>query len=308
MAVEPRPAAARLTPAILLALQAFEAAYRLGSFRAAAETLHLTPSAVSHRIRNLERLVGDSLFVRAHRNALPSAAGRAMAAATGRAFMELGRAIAGMDAPPTRTRLRLAVVPTFGSAWLIPRVADFMAGHPNIELVIENVSRSVDFDNEPFDAAISGGAGEWPGMSAVRLMAIFTTPICTPQTMRKLKLRRAVDLQRATLIHVTTYPLAWRLWFEHAETPEPPPRKTLWVDSFHAAQEAAERGVGVALGLAPLLHEREQLGLLCCPFESRNPTGDYWLVHRTADARSPALRAFRQWLVARTAAEAAANR
>ncbi len=305
MAAEPRPAAAQLTPANLLALQAFEAAYRLGSFRAAADALHLTPSAISHRIRNLERLIGDSLFVRRHREARPTPAGHTLALATGRAFTELARGLAHKDTPGARNRLRLAVVPTFETAWLIPRVESFLSAHPSVELVIESISHRVDFDSEPFDAAICGGAGEWPGMTATQLMKIFTTPICTPQMAARLELRRPADLERATLIHVTAYPLAWPLWFNHVGLGDVAARRSLWVDTFGAAQQAAERGIGVALGLDPLFAEREDLGVLLRPLAPRNPTGDYWFVHRPLDERNPALRAFKAWVVATAAAEQA---
>jgi len=303
MAVKARPAVTTLTSANLLALHAFEAAYRSGSFRAAADVLHLTPSAISHRIRNLERQIGDQLFVRAHRVVTPTPAGRALAAATGRAFTELARSIARKDAPGARTRLRIAAVPTFETAWLIPRIEGFMASHPNVELVLESVSRAIDFDNEPFDAAICGGAGEWPGMTAVPLMQIYTTPICTPEMVRKLKLRRPSDLRQAILIQVTSFPLAWPLWFKHAGLSDIAPRQSLWVDSFGAAQQAAERQVGVALGLLPLFRERETLGLLARPLTIQCRTGDYWLVHRPQDERNPGLRAFKQWVLATIAAE-----
>src|SRR5580704_13370583 len=90
----PAPAAAGLKPALLLALQAFEAAMRLGSFKAAATALHLSPSAVSHRISNLERALGDRLFTRAHRAVQPTRSGVTLAATTGRAFADLLRATA----------------------------------------------------------------------------------------------------------------------------------------------------------------------------------------------------------------------
>src|SRR5229473_3917750 len=103
------PAASRLKPALLLSLQAFDAAVRLNSFKAAAEALHLTPSAISHRIRNLERAVGSVLFTRAHRTVEVTPAGRALATATGRAFGELERATTPLAGAQASLRLRLNV-------------------------------------------------------------------------------------------------------------------------------------------------------------------------------------------------------
>jgi DNA-binding transcriptional LysR family regulator len=295
-AVEARPAALGLPPAQLLALQAFEAAFRLGSFRAAAESLHLTPSAVSHRIRSLEALIGDPLFTRAHRAVTPTLAGRTLAGATGRAFTELGRAMARKDAAPAKARLRVAVARSFETAWLIPRLAGFLEAHPSIELVVEGVNRRIDFDNEPFDVAISPGAGEWPGLAAQALLRIFTVPVCSPALARSLRLTSPADLRRATLIQVTPYPLAWPLWFEHAGVAEVRPRGALWLDSFGAAQQAAELGLGVAMGLEVLLGASEAAGRLMRPFPVLNRTGDLWLLHRPLDARNPALRVFKAWI------------
>src|SRR5260370_27428400 len=103
------PAASRLKPALLLSLQAFDAAVRLNSFKAAAEALHLTPSAVSHRIRNLEKTIGGPLFTRKHRAVHITPAGRALSAATGRALGQVFRgsgALAGAPGapPPALTR------------------------------------------------------------------------------------------------------------------------------------------------------------------------------------------------------------
>lgn len=306
-AVEARPAAAHLTPALLLALQAFDAAYRLGSFRVAAQALHLTPSAISHRIRTLEKHLGESLFVRKHRTIDPTRAGRALAEATGRAFSELARVATTQKTHGVQSRLRLAVATTFATSWLIPRAKDFMAAHAKIELVIENVTREIDFENEPYDAAINSGTGAWPGLAATELFRIFTTPVCTRQTQQRLKLNKPSDLARAPLIGVTAYPLAWPLWFERAGLIDVEPNHALWVDSFSTGITAALSDAGVALGLDPLFGREEKGGLLLRPFAIRQPTGAYWLIHRPADARNPALAAFKRWLL-KSLGEGSANR
>jgi DNA-binding transcriptional LysR family regulator len=296
-AVPPLPAATMLKPALLLSLQAFDAAVRLGSFRAAADALHLTPSAVSHRISNLERMLGDGLFTRGHRAVQPTPTGRALAAATGRAFAELVRATAPVTSEG-RQRLRVAVQPLFASAWLIPRIPRFMAAHPDIELVLVNSIRPHDLENEPSDAGIDVGDGHWRGLDAAHLMAIRATPIATAAMVKRLRLRRPADLIRAPLIHVTSFPGAWPLWLRHAGVGAVRSRQAIWVDSFSAALQAAEQGAGLALGLEPLFAERERAGAVCRPFAFSHPTGDYWLVHRPADERRPVLRRFKRWLLA----------
>ena len=103
-------------------LPAFEAAARLGSFLAAAEALHLTPSAVSHRIRLLEEHLGQSLFERRHRAIALTAAGRRYLAVVRDTLLRLDEASAELRAPE-KTRLRISAAPALGSKWLVSRVA-----------------------------------------------------------------------------------------------------------------------------------------------------------------------------------------
>jgi DNA-binding transcriptional LysR family regulator len=294
---EPLPAAAHLKPALLLSLQAFDAVARLGSFKAAAEALHLTPSAISHRIRNLEASLDDTLFERVHRAVQLTAAGKALAGVTGRTFADLARAVAPPSGAKNHKRLRIAVSPFFASHWLIPRVSKFMAAYPDIELVIENSSRPIDFASEPFDAAVRVGDGQWDGLSATHLIEIRTTPVATADMVKRLKLKTPEDLARAPLIHVTTFPLAWPMWFEKAGVAQAKAKQAISMDTFGAALQAAEQGVGVALGLEPLFQERIKAGALARPFALSLPTGGYWLVHRPADAKNPSLRTFARWML-----------
>jgi DNA-binding transcriptional LysR family regulator len=296
----PLPAVVRLNAALLLSLHAFDAAIRLGSFKAAAAALHLTPSAVSHRITALERALGTQLFSRGHRTISPTASGRTLAEVTGRSFAELARAaLPGAGA----SRLRIAALPLFASEWLIPRLGRFTAAHPEIELMIESPTRHVDLDVDSFDAAIRVGDGNWPPLAAHRLMDIAATPVATRALVRRLRLRRPADLAQAPLIHVTSFPLAWPIWLDRAGVGGLTASQTIWVDGFGPALDLAERGAGVALGLEPLFAAREKAGTLCRPLPIRQPTGGYWLVHRKSESAGRAIAAFRRWLLAETATE-----
>jgi DNA-binding transcriptional LysR family regulator len=295
---KPRIAAAALKPAQLLALQAFDVALRLGSFKAAAHSLNLSPSAVSHRIRNLELALRVALFVRNHRAVRPTIEGRTLAVATGRAFAELARLDFPVGSTPGRQRLKLKVFPLFASAWLIPRLAGFVAKYPEIDFAIETSNRIVDFDVEAFDAGISVGDGGFEGLESHHLAEIRATPIATPSLVRRMKLREPRDLGRAVLIHVTSFPAAWPQWLERAGVPELKPVRTIAVDSFVAAIQAAEEGAGVALGMELFIAERERQGAICRPFRIEHPLGSYWLVHPPGARRNRALQAFKRWLLA----------
>lgn len=296
-AVQPLPAASRLKPALLLSLQAFDAAVRLGSFKEAADALHITPSAISHRIRNLERTMGGALFIRAHRSVQVTETGRTLATATGRAFGELVRATAPLAGGAATRRLRLSVSPLFASAWLIPRIADFMASHADIELVIENSTKLLDLDNELFDAAVRVGNGRWPGLVCHHLMDLHATPVAAPALVQRLRIRRPADVAKAPMIHVVSFPLAWPTWLRETGVGAAKANQAVWVDSFEAALQLAERGAGVALGLEPLFVAREQAGHLCRPIAASHQTGGFWLVHRAQERANPALRAFSRWVL-----------
>jgi DNA-binding transcriptional LysR family regulator len=295
--------AAKLRPALLLALQAFDVAVRCGSFKATAHALNLSPSAISHRIRSLEHALGLRLFIRTHRAVHPSREGRALAATTGRAFAELTRASASAGASQGRQRLRLKVFPLFASAWLIPRIARFGAKHPDIDLVLETSSHAVDFDIEAFDAGVSVADAAFEGLVSHPLADIRATPVATPSLVHRLGLREPRDLARAALIHVTTFPAAWPQWLERAGVPGLRSVRTIMVDSFVAAMQAAEQGAGVALGMELFIAERERQGAICRPFRIEHPLGTYWLVHPPAARRNRALQLFKSWLLAELPAE-----
>ena len=120
---------------------------------------------------------------------------------------------------------------------------------------------------------------------------------------KRLRLRQPADLATAPLIHVSTFPLAWPVWLGGAGAGGRKAPSTIWLDTFGSALEAAEPGVGVALGLVPLFAAREKQGLVRRPFGFTHPTGSLWLLHPPAERTSPALRAFKRWLLAEIAAD-----
>jgi DNA-binding transcriptional LysR family regulator len=294
---EPAIAAATFRTSQLLALQAFEVAVRLGTFKAAAHRLNLTVSAVSHRIKSLERTLGVELFVREHRGVHPTADGRSLAATTGRAFAELARGVPPVGSRSGRQRLRLKVFPLFASAWLIPRLADFTTKHPDIDLVLETSSRVVNFDVESFDAGISVRDVVTDKLDALHLAEIRSTPIATPALVRRLKLCVPADLGRATLVEVARFPTAWSQWFELAGVHNLKPQRTITVDGFVEAIQAAEQGAGVALGMILFIGERERQRVICRPFDIESPAGSYWLLQAPGAHRNRALQIFKRWLI-----------
>ena len=164
----------------LHALQGFVAAARSGNLSRAADTLHLTVSALSHQIRGLEERVGQQLFVRNARGVALTADGRQLYERVAVHFDALEQALR-----PFRVRrddvLTISLMPSFASSWLVPRLPRFLAAHPQLEINLQSSSALVDFERvTSVDAGIRFGRGQWPGLRAVHLMDDWVTPAASP--------------------------------------------------------------------------------------------------------------------------------
>ena len=149
-------------------LPAFETAARLGSFQAAAEALCLTPSAISHRIRQLENHLGQPLFERRHRAIVLTASGRRYLAVVRDALLRLDEASAVLRSPQAE-RLRISVAPALGSKWLVARVAEYQQSHPAIEFSLATATGLGPLLNGEADLGLRYGEEEWPGLLAWKL-------------------------------------------------------------------------------------------------------------------------------------------
>lgn len=287
-----------VTPS-LAALQAFEAAARLESFTRAAEELHLTQGAVSRQVATLEASLGLKLFERIRQRIVPTEAGRAYAAEIRDILSRLQTAtLSTMAMKNVGGTLSLALLPTFGTRWLIPRLPDFFARHPEIAIDFSTRIVPFDFAREPFDAAIHFGDPTWPGTAAHRLMGEMIVPVASPAFLEREAIKRPEDLVRVPLLRQATRPQGWAEWFEaqglDPETARPGPR----FEQFAMVAQAAVAGLGVAVVPRFLIEDELKSGQLVIPFdrpvESRQ---SYWLVYPTAQGERPALRIFRDWLL-----------
>ncbi len=284
----------------LTALLAFERAAAQLSFRRAARDLALSPSAISHQIRGLEALFGVKLFVRGARSVRLTADGE-------RYFAQISVALAALrEAGREMQRHRrdaggelwISALPFFTSTVLIPALADFKRRHPALTLRIEATHQYADFNASRVDVAIRYGREHSAGLKFEPLIEVRGLPVCAPALIKG-GLRRPEDLTRQVLIHLTSQPRAWPTWLKAAGIPELTPRGHLWFDSVPAMLEAAEQGLGVTLGMAPLIMARPGFGKrLAAPFDvpvSHMET--IYLVSRTEQARDRRIGALRRWIV-----------
>lgn len=278
-------------------LSAFEAAARLGSITAAALELNFTQSAVSRQIKALEEQLEVCLFVRENQAIRLTVAGDLYAREVRAALGKIRAASLNVRANPGGGTLNLAMLPTFGSRWLAPRLPRFFARHPGVVLNINTRLSYFDFKLESFDAAIHFGQPYWPGAELALLRSEQVMPVCSPALRERLGFAQPDDLKAASLFHLSTRPDAWEKWFAmHGASAGPVPG--MLFDQFATIAQTTVAGVGVALLPTFLIQDEIESGQLVYAFDLPMPSADrYYLAWQAERAAYPPLRAFREWVV-----------
>lgn len=293
--------ATRLPP--LKPLPAFEAAARLLSFTDAAEELHVTQAAISHQIKHLEDALGVQLFRRLNRALLLTEEGQAFAGAVRQSLSQIADAADRVKKQDATGALNVSCLPSFASAWLVPRLARFRAGHPEIDIRLSADYELTDFDAEDIDLAIRWGTGGYPDLHEVRMMTEEVFPVCSPRLLRdpEKPLRRPEDLRHHTLLH-DDIRTDWRVWLKAAGVEGVNPDKGPRYNFSNLVLQAAIAGEGIALGRSAIAHDALEQGLLVKPFDFSIPSDfAYWIVCPKQRADRPKIRAFSDWLLAEAA-------
>jgi LysR family transcriptional regulator, glycine cleavage system transcriptional activator len=289
----------------LHALQGFVAAARAGNLSRAAESLHLTVSALSHQIRGLEERLGQRLFVRGARGVELTADGQCL-------FDRVSPHVDAIEQAlqPYRSRrddvLTITLMPSFATSWLVPRLPRFLAAHPQIEINLQSTVNKVDFERQSdIDAGLRYGPGEWPGLRAVHLFDDWVAPTVSPELVER--------LGRPTLETLGDFPLLgapggrWSDWFRQFGG-TPPKRYVATFDDSETMHRAAVEGLGVALGRLTLMRPMVEAGRLVTLFEERLKSEfAHYLVYPERSERHRGLHAFRDWLLQEAQAYAASD-
>ena len=303
-------AAAPRLPSLDL-LKGFEAAARLLSFTHAGEELHLTQSAVSRQIKQLEAELGMALFERRHRALALTDAGRALLPAAVQVLGAMRNVTDRLRALSARRSLAVTTTHSFAALWLIPRLAGFTRTHPGVDVRIATDTRVQDLERDGLDVAIRHGPASLAGPNAQRLFGERVFPVCSPKLLRDARrpLRQPADLQHHVLLQFDDpdgrHPwLHWRTWLEVERLTDLRPAGSLLFSGYEQIIPAAIAGHGVALGRSPLVREALASGELVAPFRrSADPARAYFaIVSKTAAAR-PEVADFLAWLRAEAAAE-----
>lgn len=283
-----------LPPLALLA--ALEAVARTGSVTAAAGELALTQSAVSRQLQALEAQLGVTLANRAGNRLTLTPAANSYADDIRAALDRIAQAGQRVRVIPDGGALHLAILPTFGMRWLVPRLPRFTEANPDITVHMATRLSRFDFLREPFDAAIHYGQDDWLGCEHLRLRDEVVIPVCAPALLTRHSVARPEDLLALPLLQIATRPRAWADWLAHWGVYAPVPRGMVH-DQFATITQAAIHGLGVALLPDYLAEAPLAQGALVPAWGGATPAiGAYWLVWPEGRDAQPALRRFRDWL------------
>ena len=293
-------------PVYLNALRAFEASARHQSFSAAATELNVTPAAVGQLVRALEDWLGAPLFLR-------SASGKARLLATEAAEQALPDIRAGFDRlalglerlkeESTSGVLTVTVSPAFAAKWLLPRIDRFQSAWPDTDVRLDTSLKVVDFVAQRIDIGVRYGTGNWPGLTAIKLMEEEVYPVCSPRLLHERSLSKPADLALEILIHdlsldsQAAFP-SWEAWLRKAGVSDVAVARGLKINNSAAVLQAAE-GHGIALARSIMAQDDLSSGRLVRLFSEisfPSPLA-YFIVYRPECSSKPKLAAFRDWLI-----------
>ena len=276
------------------ALRAFQLAAQTLSFKRAARQLCLTPSAVSHRIKGLEALVGVALFERGPRTLKLTSAGAAYAGEVTAAFRRLDLATRELRSRLARRALRLRVAPFFASEFLLPRLGGAVPFAFEMDI---DVNTGGDMEGGDEDVSILLAQAPQNDPRAVPLFQQSYVPACAPALLARAP-PRANPLQGQALLVHRTREDAWERWADAAGLEPPRPRQRISFDTMTEIVQAAERGVGIGLVPMPLASARVRAGsLLPLSNQPLHTDESYVLRHRGDAAPAREVCTFREWLL-----------
>ena len=287
-------AAARIPP--IQCLLTFETLARLRSVTQAAEELNVTPSAVSHRVKQLEQIIGTKLFGRADFSLTTEGSEYLAHVREGLATLQKFPGTAGQSGSPGKRKLRLAVTPTFARSILIPRLRQFTDAYPEIDLTLQVSIPLLDVVAEDADLIVRFGTGRYADLEHVCLMKDEVTPLASPAYLREHgPFEAAEDLDGEALLRSPLEP--WRTWFAAHGLDWAEPGDGSQFNDIGLMCDAAAAGMGVALVRLKLGAPWLEHGSLVRLYERNVPSPHaHYLCWRTGMMDRWECAAFADWL------------
>ncbi|ADZ92754.1 LysR substrate-binding domain-containing protein [Marinomonas mediterranea] len=293
------------------ALKCFEASVRHLSFTRAAEELHLTQSAVSRQIRNLEEFLSRELFIRLNKRLVLTGTGDAY-------YKEILPLLDAMEGASLRmlrredekTTLRIASLPTLASYWLIPKLNEFQELHPEFQIKVSALESGAQIESDNTDIILHYGGDHWPKAISHHLMGEQVIAVCSPELIGLSSPRRSlpssVDLKNKTvsanvlnyeLIHLSARVNAWPDWFA-ANKLEQSALSGATFEHFHMLLEAAKQSMGAAILPTFIAEQSLARGELIAPFgDAIDTPHEYFLSYPADRADLEQVVMFRDWLI-----------
>ena len=287
-------------------MRAISTVARFGGVSRAAEALHLTQSAVSKQIKDLETWVAVPLFERTRKRLALTPAGERYEKAVQAVLLQLEAATLELiTSDDGGGALHLSSLPTFGAKWLIPRLPQFQLQHPQVTLHFVPYVHSYNFERPELDCAILFGDGHWPGAHAHYITGNDVALIAPRSKVADWPIHTPHDVARHTLLRHVTVPEAWLRWSEtHGVQGSIDPLAGPQFDQFQTMIRAVMAGMGLALVPRCLVQDEITAGVVREPLADAARRGGYqsdvgyWLCYPEGRMQLHALQCFRQWVLA----------
>lgn len=286
------------TRASLRGLRTFCVAARYESFRTAGEELFITPSAVSYQIKNLEEELGEQLFDRNSRDLRLTATGKALYEEAGPLIEQLDAVAARYKKGATSSAIRISVQPFFASEYFVPRLSEFTARHPEIDIQVGTSDESS--EKHPSDADLSIRLFRQPPANTLShlLFPLRMVPGGSREFKKTIRVEKNRIVSDFPVIVHETHPKAWQQWAKAAGMTLPKSSKVTRLDSMIAVVRAAQRGIGAALVPVPIGDLWFKEGSVVRLFKDEYVAEvSYYLVCSEDRANDPSVSLLRQWIV-----------
>ncbi|ATM94039.1 transcriptional activator protein [Yersinia frederiksenii] len=287
----------------LNSLRAFEAAARQLSFTKAAIELNVTHAAISQQVKALEQHLNCRLFIRISRGLVLTTEGENLLPILNDSFDRIADTLDRFSAGVMREKVRVGVVGTFATGYLLSRLGHFQQRYPHVDVLLSTHNNRVDVVAEGLDYAIRYGNGAWHDTESQFLCDAPLAPLCTPSLAGSL--RHPNDLQKFTLLRSYRRD-EWSAWFTAAGGCVPSPSQQIMVfDSSVSMLEAAQAEIGIALAPPSMFTHLLLSERIIQPFSTTISLGGYWLTRLQSRTETAAMRDFSLWLLSEIKSEKA---
>jgi len=282
----------------LRGLRTFCVAARHESFRRASEELYITSSAVSHQIKSLEEELGQPLFERGSRELKLTDTGRSLYEEVSPLIEKLNAIVANYKSGIASSSVRISVQPFFGSEFFVPRLSEFTAEHPEIDIQVGTSDEST--EKHPPDADLSIRLFRTPpaNMPSNLLFPLRMVPAGSPEFKKAMVVKKKKIVSEFPIIVHDTHPKAWSQWADAAGIELPEKTKVIRLDSTVAVLRAAQRGIGAALVPVPMGELWIKEGSVVRLFTKELVTDvSYYLACKEERVEDPGVMLLREWIL-----------